>query len=117
MFLQVNTTAGLSPGKESLILGKRRDTIITRRRNASATPAVKKRRLQLKAERNRAQASNEVCEGTTYQPCVEMSSATDEDITEIPAPINEPVVQLIAPSTHTEIYFDLETTGLGIYLY
>ena len=49
-----------------------------------------------------------------YKSNVGISSIAEGDITEIPAPVPEPVSERVSPPTHTQVFFDLEATGLGI---
>ena len=70
-----------------------------------STRSFKRRRVELKRGRKRKEKASSVREGSTYQPHVDLSAAT-QDISEIPAPLK-------FTRSETVIIFDLETTGLG----
>ena len=59
----------------------------------------------------------EMREGITYQTGVDVTGFPSESLEEIPPP-PIPVLQLPLPSDdYTRVYFDLETTGLGMCTY
>lgn len=64
-----------------------------------------------------------VREGDTYLPSVGMSLIEDSSLEEIPPPKAAPIFQPLETTStvdmneSTEIYFDLEATGLGNFTY
>lgn len=58
-------------------------------------------------------ASTETREGTCYLPSVNLDIANDDTIEEIPPPKVVPALQTPTLNEVTEVYFDLEATGLG----
>ena len=64
IFDQVNESYGVSPGMITKKYNATRNRLRTLRRNVRRSLVFKKRRRQLKAERNMKEAGNAVCEGT-----------------------------------------------------
>ncbi|XP_067664302.1 uncharacterized protein [Haliotis asinina] len=83
-----------------------------KRKAIASTIKAKQRRLHLKAMRSQKRIVREVREGTTYYPMVDMSGDTD-DLVDIPPPLPVPVQKHLELSNTTEIFFDLEATGLA----
>ena len=108
---------GLTPSKQAVTLGHKRDKAVTKKRINACKPAAKRRRLQLKGECHSIQAASEVCEGITYQASIGMAAPEEETITSIPNHVLEPQAKPMQSYDWTEVFFDLETTGLGKYYY
>ncbi|XP_061190453.1 uncharacterized protein LOC133198372 [Saccostrea echinata] len=86
-----------------------KDAKLKRKRLRNAQPSVKRRRLQLKAERQSKNASQSVLEGDTYKPniCLEAEENLDIDDIQLDAPVDH-------LHTHPLVFFDLEIVGLGL---
>ncbi|XP_062587378.1 uncharacterized protein LOC134249024 [Saccostrea cucullata] len=87
---------------------RRKDAKLKRKRLRNAQASVKRKRLELKAERQYKNASQSVLEGDTYKPniCLEAEENIDIDDIELDAPVD---------NIHTRplVFFDLETGGIG----
>ena len=64
---QVNTEAGLSPGKYTQMYAEKKDEERKRKQERTSRTDVKRRRLNLKKERSVNQRAFETLEGTSYQ--------------------------------------------------
>lgn len=68
--------------------------------------------LLVKALRGNALSAKEACEGTTYQTDVGLSEYADN--VSLPKPVIQPEqVPLTPHDGYTDVFFDLETTGLS----
>ena len=96
----------MSPGKftqkNSLELDRKRAWSKERR----GTRSFKKRRLDLKAQRLQKSSASEVREGKTYESSIDTTPLDPADVVEIP-----PATTL--SGIEANVFFDLETTGLG----
>ncbi len=103
--LPLNEEANLSPGKFTVLLGKRKDRKRKLQKSHEISRKYKRRRLELKsAHVNKAYVSS-VREGETYESGVDLQSKAP-DTEEIPPPVT-------IDGTEPIVFFDLETTGLG----
>ena len=102
----------MSPSKHAQSLEEVRDLKTSKRRTVTSTQAFKRRRLQLKEFRQQSTACSEVCEGVTYSPGVDLLSS--ELSRTIPPPTHVPDTVPLASYADTEVFIDLETTGLGM---
>ncbi|XP_033759588.1 uncharacterized protein LOC117341837 [Pecten maximus] len=108
----VNKEAGLSPGKFTEIYAEKQGKRRLKVEKKSKLPSTKRRRMQLKQERNLTQCASQALEGDTYQS--EIGLEEQVDIEKIPDPVPrgnfKPVtIPSRAPSI---VVFDLETTDL-----
>lgn len=87
---------------------RRKDRKMQRKRLRVGQPDVKRRRLELKAERQSKNASHSVLEGDTYQTNICLGLEENIDLNDIQ--LNSPVENL---HTYPLVFFDLETGGLG----
>lgn len=87
---------------------RRKDRKMERKRLRVGQLDVKRRRLELKAERQSKNASQSVLEGDTYQTNICLGSEENIDLNDIQ--LNSPVEHL---HTYPLVFFDLETGGLG----
>ncbi|XP_067682586.1 uncharacterized protein [Haliotis asinina] len=111
---EVDSTLGLSPGTYTRRHFTLKDLQHRKRKAIASTIKAKQRRLHLKAMRSQKRIVREVREGTTYYPMVDMSGDTDtDDRVGIPPPLPVPVQKHLELSNTTEIFFDLEATGLA----
>ena len=101
---QVNVTASMSPGENTVKISKTLNRKRQWTKQKQKTAAFKKRRLQLKKLKRKSQNLASVKEGDTYKPNLDMAS--DIDIETIPSP---PQLN----GNESFIIFDLETTGLS----
>lgn len=78
----------------------------------SKLPSTKRRRIQLKQERNNTQCAFQALEGDTYQS--EIGLEDEVDIVQIPDPVPRGVFKPITLSSGSPslVVFDLETTDL-----
>lgn len=111
--LNVYEEAGLSPGIHTK---KHADKQFKRRLKVgerSRLPSTKRRRLQLKQERNVTQCALQALEGDTYQS--EIGLADEVDIEQIPDPVPRGIFKPVTLSSGAPSFvaFDLETTGLS----
>ena len=68
--------------------------------------------------RGNKRAVNETREGVTYSTGVDLQDTTVDSIEEISPPNHVPQISLVPlEDNDTEIFFDLEATGLGTILY
>ena len=59
--------------------------------------------------------TKEVREGTSYSSNVDALSVPDQELEEIPPPKPQlSLTTVVIPATCKPVYFDLETTGLGM---
>jgi DNA polymerase III epsilon subunit-like protein len=72
----------------------------------------KRRRLNARKARVMNQMTSEVREGTTYGRNVDFIEVANEDIEQIPVPVNLPSYEPLVMQDATWIVFDLETTSL-----
>ncbi|XP_062610826.1 uncharacterized protein LOC134272628 [Saccostrea cucullata] len=86
---------------------RRKDAKLKRKRLRNAQPSVKRRRLELKVERQYKNTSQSVLEGDIYKPniCLEAEENIDIDDIELDAPVDN-------MHTRPMVFFDLETGGL-----
>ena len=115
--LQVNKRHQLSPGKFTVKRKQMQDRKRESRAKTQNSTAMKKRRLQLKAERNYIDQRQEVLEGPSYEPAIVSLEEIDEDaVKEIPPPVQSaPCPEVQANEDDAHVVFDLETTGFGVY--
>ncbi|XP_061181484.1 maternal protein exuperantia-like [Saccostrea echinata] len=91
-----------------------------RKRHSNAekycTKEFKRRRVQLKKSASNAASSSETREGVTYRSGVlsTTSSIPDSDMETIPPPPQHLQQNPLPPCQYSRVYFDLETTGLGL---
>ncbi|XP_046563467.1 LOW QUALITY PROTEIN: uncharacterized protein LOC124272338 [Haliotis rubra] len=112
--IAVNRTLGLSPGTYTRQHFTLKDLPHRKRKAIASTIEAKQHRLHLKVMRSQKRTVQEVREGTTYSAMVDMSEATDtDDLVSIPPPLPVPVQKPLQLNNTTEIFFDLETTGLA----
>ena len=108
---QVLTEAGMSPGKHTEAYSTRTDRIRTRERVRKSSIQYKRRRLELRSERNTKHANQEFREGINYRSgCALQDMVLDDEV--IPEPIEEPGKEGVS-GCDLIVVFDLETTGLG----
>jgi uncharacterized protein YprB with RNaseH-like and TPR domain len=106
----------LSPGEITSSSAKKTDLKRKRTKETEETSAFKKKRAQKKLDHHKALESAEVREGRTYEPGTDMNNNVEHNsIQEIPPPLSKPMPTPITEGHYTFVYFDLETTGLGIY--
>lgn len=69
--------------------------------------------------RKQITASKETREGCSYSSQIGLQNSADIVMTEIPPPCNKPTSEEvdISRGDHTLIFFDTETTGLGLYFH
>ncbi|XP_076087705.1 atrial natriuretic peptide receptor 1-like [Mytilus galloprovincialis] len=117
--LFANRTAGLSPGVHTSKVSALRDLQYKKRKAIAITKKAKLRRLELKTERNQDISSCEVREGISYQSGIDMeeSRLDPENITEIPPPRTSRIEASPKHDSVTEIFFDIEATGLSLNSY
>ncbi|XP_062615434.1 uncharacterized protein LOC134277168 [Saccostrea cucullata] len=110
--LTVNEEAGLSPGKYTQKYAAKQMKQRLRIEERSKLPSTKKRRVQLKQERNVTQCAFQALEGDTYES--EIGLADEVDIEQIPDPVPRGVFKPVTLSTGDPslVMFDLETTDL-----
>ena len=108
---QVNESIGLSPGRISMEVGQKRDTERKRQLEYTNRRDVKRRRLQLKFEKENLRHAKETREGVTYKTAMATSSVTD--ITEIPPPVTLPQLETIPDERKfAKVFCDIETSSL-----
>ncbi|XP_061176202.1 uncharacterized protein LOC133185163 [Saccostrea echinata] len=112
--LQTHEELSLSPGRQTerhvSIQKKRKEREDSLRR----TVAHKRRRNELKHSSQNKTTTTEMREGLSYKTAVDLAGYSSESTEEIPSPM-QPVEQTPLPTAcYTHVYFDLETTGLGL---
>lgn len=110
--LIVNEKAGLSPGMYTQKYAAKQMKQRLRIEERSKLPSTKRRRVQLKQERNVTQCAFQALEGDTYES--EIGLADEVDIIQIPDPVPRGVFKPINLFTGNPslVMFDLETTDL-----
>ncbi|XP_062575255.1 uncharacterized protein LOC134237171 [Saccostrea cucullata] len=113
---QINDRLSLSPG--SFIVKHADRKMRKRQSNAEkyCTKEFKRRRVELKKSASTASSSLETREGVTYRSGVLSTSSNipDSDIETIPPPPEQLQQTPLPPCQYSRVYFDLETTGLGL---
>ncbi|XP_056003493.1 uncharacterized protein LOC125662987 [Ostrea edulis] len=109
---KVNEEAGLSPGNYTQKYADKQFKQRLKVEERSKLPSTKRRRLQLKQERNVTQCALQAIEGDTYQS--EIGLADEIDTKQIPDPVPRGVFKPVTLSSGTPslLMFDLETTDL-----
>uniref|UniRef100_K1Q499 Mutator-like transposase domain-containing protein n=1 Tax=Magallana gigas TaxID=29159 RepID=K1Q499_MAGGI len=112
--LGVNEKAGLSPGKFTKKYAAKQLKHRLQAEERSKLPSTKRRRIQLKQERNNTQCAFQALEGDTYQS--EIGLEDEVDIVQIPDPVPRGVFKPITLSSGSPslVVFDLETTDLKL---
>ncbi|KAK3108256.1 hypothetical protein FSP39_004267 [Pinctada imbricata] len=109
---KVNKMAGISPGKFTESHADKQYKRRLKVEEKSKLPSTKRRRMQLKQERNMTQCALQTSEGDTYES--EIGLRDDVDIEKIPDPVPrgnfKPVT--VSAGSPTLVIFDLETTDL-----
>lgn len=111
----INAEIGLSPGKVSMEVSEQRDHQFLKRKEREASIESKRKRIQLKAKRNKSITQKEVREGTTYKPSVCLDSIDNIQLVPIPKSTSPPPIETVETATFdiaTCCIFDLETTSL-----
>ena len=106
----------MSPGKRTQLFAERLDRQRSRHRLYNSTLSRKRRRRVLKELRLNKASSTETREGPTYESSIDMREGV-VDVTEIPPPVLAPTATPLENENNPIIYFDLETTGFGKYIY
>ncbi|VDI61439.1 Hypothetical predicted protein [Mytilus galloprovincialis] len=81
----VNEASELSPGQFTMKVGETMNKKLERQRENQKTQTFKKRRIEKKKNRKKAQRSSSVKEGTTYQQEVEVNENAYDIIQQIPS--------------------------------
>ncbi|VDI44533.1 Hypothetical predicted protein [Mytilus galloprovincialis] len=81
----VNEASELSPGQFTMKVGETMNKKLERQRENQKTQTFKKRRIEKKKNRKKAQRSSSVKEGTTYQQEVEVNENACDIIQQIPS--------------------------------
>ena len=105
----VHKVAGLSPSVSAIKRGYQQDKILKNQRAVKRSITFKRRRLQLKSERNSKETATETREGDTYATNIGMEKDVP-DLSEIPIAAAAPVF-LSADVSY--VMFDLETGGFS----
>ncbi|XP_062585262.1 uncharacterized protein LOC134246936 [Saccostrea cucullata] len=112
---EVNKELSLSPDSQTQKVVERMDRKRALEKERYTSSAYKKRKFHLKKSSSQDQESKEVREGTTYATSVEMDQEEkSQDIESIPPPLPLPARTSLPKDYYTWIFFDLETTGLGL---
>jgi uncharacterized protein YprB with RNaseH-like and TPR domain len=116
--LQLNEELSLSPGTFTLKDAEKK--MKKRKVNAekTSTRECKIRRVQLKKKSSVSTSTVETREGVTYESGVLLQTADipTHDFETIPAPPPHHVQIPLPSDAYSRVYFDLETTGLGIHV-
>lgn len=113
---QINEALSLSPGSFTVKHADRK--MLKRQSNAEKyrTKEFKGRRAELRKSASAAASSSEAREGMTYRSGVlsTTSSIPDSEMETIPPPPEQYEQIPLPPFQYSRVYFDLETTGLGL---
>ena len=111
---EVNRSVGVSPGHISGLIALRRNKKRKQMQEIENSVSFKKRKLQLRAQKKQDNDAKEIREGTSYKSVVALSSdLSSDDISAIPPPVKL-VSKLVSQKDFQSVYFDLETTSLGM---
>ncbi|CAG2191643.1 unnamed protein product [Mytilus edulis] len=110
------TTTGQqkSPGKFTSQQRERMDRKRKREKTKAATPVFKRKRRDKKGSRVICVRSKEIRDGDSYRSAISSTEKESPDIVEIPAPTAENDDITLHFGNTLTVFFDLETTGLGI---
>jgi uncharacterized protein YprB with RNaseH-like and TPR domain len=116
IILQVNDELALSPGSFTL---KHADRKMRKRQSDTErlnTKEFKRQRVERKKTASASASSSETREGVSYRSGVlsTAGSIPDSEMETIPQPPVELHETPLPPHEYSRIYFDLETTGLGM---
>ena len=109
----VNSSLGISPGRLSDQIGKKRDKKRKLMREIENSKEHKKRKLELKSKRSLDMSAKETREGTSYESSIDLVSDI-QSIQEIPPPVNLGLKHItVNNNKFIKVVFDLETTSLA----
>jgi hypothetical protein len=112
----VNGKMLLSPGKFTDQRKGNVDEMRRKRKILAEKPSYKRQRLMTKEKKFSSESCRITREGTCYESNVNFHhNDSDCNILEIPAPQTAPKSSPLSDEkSYTYVYFDLETTGLGM---
>ncbi|KAK3085680.1 hypothetical protein FSP39_007048 [Pinctada imbricata] len=113
---KTNEELVLSPGKHTKQYVEKKERKRAREESMRQTREFKRRRRELKSTETRKTRASEIREGVTYQTNVDNDGYAKSATEEIPPPPVTPHEVPLQRKEYTRIYFDLETTGLGLHV-
>ncbi|XP_069140965.1 uncharacterized protein [Argopecten irradians] len=111
--VDVNKEACLSPGAHTKLRAMKLDAINNRKRQKGTLKTYKRRRLELKSQRNSTTAACELREGDTYSTNIAFEEASP-DVEEIPGPIDPPLASPVTGDHPQTLYHFSEKSYPGV---